>query len=307
MESYNIPMHIKKWFLNSSIGTFLLIIISISGCSDDNLEGRSRLRNHILVHENYLRDTYRNIYDQGMRRIEEQEAMGNFKLSYLKSTYAAVNDNLRHSLTAFEYLERLSEQARVDSLNLYSMAWSNLHRSFCKDFSTNDVRDLPALCSNSTQNPFTEILSLTKDEATLDWGMEEVLLRVGLVESAIDKITYLNSRMRIRTVMEDSLTLIAYPAEGIVEAGKEAKINLGVTIIQPIRPEFEGSGRIELHPNGQMATLHIPTSESMIPPGQQEAQVPFNAKIKVPKADGSMYLIPVSGSVTIRRPCKAPQ
>ncbi|MEM7041137.1 MAG: hypothetical protein AAF570_29510, partial [Bacteroidota bacterium] len=68
-------------------------------------------------------------------------------------------------------------------------------------------------------------------------------------------------------------------------------------------PRFSGTGTIILQDGGLSATMRIPTSEAMIPAGENRVEKSYRAIIKVPRSDGSETEMPIIGSFTVVRPC----
>ena len=143
------------------------------------------------------------------------------------------------------------------------------------------------------------------DESTL--ALELEIKRANILRDAHQMVACLRERaFPVCNGWINSLELIVYPIEDNVEVGKDAQIGLFVhDFTSNIETEFEGSGKISFDQNGKRAILQVKTSESMIPDGQSEAYIPYNATAKVPKADGTYQRMKTKGKFKIRRPCIA--
>lgn len=100
----------------------------------------------------------------------------------------------------------------------------------------------------------------------------------------------------------DSLIAFEAPRAQVVAAGMKYETTIGVGVAsKSIRPEFVGNG-LSLDPGGSTATMTITANGNVIPAGQTEGIQRYNAMIKVPRADGEIQEIPLTGEFVVRKP-----
>jgi hypothetical protein len=100
----------------------------------------------------------------------------------------------------------------------------------------------------------------------------------------------------------DSLIAFEAPRAQVVAAGMKYETTIGVGVAsKSIRPEFVGNG-LSLDPGGSTATMTITANGNVIPEGKTEGIQRYTAMIKVPRADGLIQEIPLTGEFVVRKP-----
>lgn len=130
--------------------------------------------------------------------------------------------------------------------------------------------------------------------------MEKYKLDVQEVQSEL--LNFLKAKLGAVTFKIDSLIPVDAPTSRVVAAGMKFETKLYVAMSSSeIKPEFSGSGSIQVVDGGQAAMMSM-TAPGGFGANQNEKEVPYHAVIKVPRTDGGVEELKLEGKYTVRKP-----
>jgi gliding motility-associated protein GldM len=185
---------------------------------------------------------------------------------------------------------------------------SQIYAKYKLDSTTkNPIRPLTAVLSGSqgehggSSNDTWEYATFHGTPVVADLAMlEKYQLDVKEIESQL--LGLLRQRVDGPVYKINKLMAMEAPTARIVPAGLNFETRLFVGMSSDnINPEFLGSG-IKLDQGGKTATMTLPANGSVIPQGKNEGIQHYKATIKVPRSDGKMEELELTGEFIVRKP-----
>ena len=115
----------------------------------------------------------------------------------------------------------------------------------------------------------------------------------------------LNQRLGAIPVFKaDKVVGMEAPVSTVVTAGMQYETKLfAVLTSSQLKPRFSAStGKLTEDPASGTAKLVIPANASVIPKGQNQGTISYNASIQVPKATGGFENVAIQDKFTVRKP-----
>lgn len=163
-------------------------------------------------------------------------------------------------------------------------------------------KDDPSVPDKSEhKNETWEYFTFHSKPVIADMAMMEKY-KLDIQEKQSELLNFLKAKLGAVTFKIDSLIPVDAPTSRVVAAGMKFETKLYVAMSSSeIKPEFNGSGSIELVDGGQAAMMTM-TAPGGFAPNQNEKEVPYHALIKVPRTDGGVEELKLEGKYTVRKP-----
>ena len=155
--------------------------------------------------------------------------------------------------------------------------------------------------SSSNKNKPWEYFTFHSKPLIADLAMLEKF-KIDVAQVEYDLLSFLKARLGAVTFKIDSLIAVDAPISQVVAAGMEFETKLFVAMSSSeIKPEFSGSGRLTVNPDGNSATMKL-MAQGGFAKDQVEKDQSYFALIKVPRTDGTMQELKVDGKFKVRKP-----
>ena len=171
-----------------------------------------------------------------------------------------------------------------------------MYEEYKFDYLTHEAKEVEGAGNETWEYHTFHSKPLIADLAMIEkWKLDVTNIQydlIGVVKSRLNNIKF----------KIDSLVAIDAPVSQVVAAGMKFETKLFVAMSSSeIKPEFSGTGSINVSPDGNSATMSM-MARGGFAKGQKEKKQSYSARIKVPKADGTYEELTVSNDFIVRKP-----
>jgi hypothetical protein len=277
-----------------------ILLFLMSACTRKSSDLEERLTS-ALDHQN---DRLEQQFNEGcrnlVRKFEEAASSGNIQSQAKARDIITIQKETRELLLSLEHATNLTEESPADSVIAILNRSEAVNRRFWSKNAEQNKKSIDSTGISEVINA-AELFSENRREF---WANEFEIIRSQFIEDGFSKIDHFRSYANVGGYIVDTLTFEDFLPENPVVAGTDAKVFLRVVKrIPQLQPHFEGSGSISSSPSDGTALMIVKTSEEMIPEGQEDAFVSYQATVKIPTADGGQLDYRLTGKVKIIRPC----
>ncbi|HEX2899384.1 MAG TPA: hypothetical protein VHS96_06660 [Bacteroidia bacterium] len=286
---------------NSVVTALLVLTMTLSACNSGPTDLEQRLTNELKLHNDGMLLEFDHGCQNLRRRLEEESLFGNKKLQTYAEKVGQIQQELKDASSALERVANPEYETPADSIMAFLLKWKTSKRAFWTEV---DPRERYVNWDDSTEGYLImDTPSRFSKNRKPFWKSEIEIIRSQIIFEEFHKLDFFKSRVKLRDFILDTLSFEDILQENPVIAGEDAKVYLRlVKTVPELQPKFEGSGFISVNPFAGTALMRIKTSEAMIPDGQKEGFVNYQAKAKIPTEDGGQIEYHLTGKVKIRRP-----
>ncbi len=276
------------------------LLFQMSSCARKPSDLEERLTSALHRQNDRLEQQFNEGCRNLVRKFEEAASSGNIQLQAKARDIISIQKETRELLHSLENATNLTNESSADSVITILNRSASANRRFWSQNADQNKKSIDSTGSSEVTNAAERF----SENRRAFWANEFEIVRSQFIEDGFAKIDRFRSYANVEAYIVDTLTFEDLMPENPVVAGTDAKVFLRLVKRMPqLQPQFDGSGIISSNPSDGTALMLVKTSEKMIPEGQEEAFLPYQASVKIPTADGGQLDYRLVGKVKIIRPC----